>query len=280
MNRPASGAHGGKLVGALSWVVLGWAAACGAMAWTLDGASLGVGMAQQRWHEHTGTGTGNLPVSESGQGPVLAWGLQGHAGTLAGAAVRWHLSGLGQQWASDYTGFKQYPDGSTQPWQQSNDWRSAQAMAQLEAAWPIQTGWQLLLSGAVQAQTQRRDLRQYREHMRQHNALAGVGLQWQAAPQWRWRVQALQPLGGASGARLSAPSLGFDADIQARTSMQSLELAWQPEATAPTPGRSEWVLRWQALRTQWGASTQVNGYVFPGAQQQQRTFTLGWVQRW
>lgn len=271
MKKPKSGVWlDGILGGAL------WACACAAMAWSLDGASLGVGLTQQRWHEHTGT----LPVTESGQGPVLMWSLQGQAGTVAGATLRWQLSGQGQQWGSDYTGFKQYPDGSTQPWQQTNDWRSAQLMAQMDAAWPIRPGWQLELSGAVQAQQQWRDLHQYREHMRQQNALWGVGLHWQATPQWRWRVQALEPLSGASSARLSAPSLGFDADIQARTAIRSLELAWQPEATLPTPGRSEWVLRWQALRTQWGASPEVNGHVFPGAKQQQHAFTLRWAQRW
>jgi hypothetical protein len=270
MKKPKSGVWlDGILGGAL------WACACAAMAWTLDGASLGVGMAQQRWHEHTGT----LPVTESGQGPVLMWSLQGQAGTVAGATLRWQLSGQGQQWGSDYTGFKQYPDGSIQPWQQTNDWRSAQLMAQMDAAWPIRAGWQWVLTGAVQAQQQWRDLHQYREHMRQQNALWGVGLHWQATPQWRWQVQALEPLSGASSARLSAPSLGFDADITARPSFQTLELAWQPEVD-PNKPRSEWVLRWQQRRTQWGASTQVNGHVFPGAHQQQRVLMLGWGMHW
>jgi hypothetical protein len=106
-----------------------------------------------------------------------------------------------------------------------------------------------------------------------------VRLQWQATPQWRWRVQVLEPLSGASSARLSAPSLGFYADITARPSFRTLELTWQPEAD-PTKRRSEWVLRWQERRTHWGASTEVNGHVFPGAQQQQRALTLGWGMRW
>ena len=150
-------------------------------------------------------------------------------------------------------------------------------MARLDAVWPVHSRAQLVLTGALDTQRQSRNLRQYTEQMTRNTALGGLGGRWQASERWGAELEALQSVSGSG--RLSAPALAFADRLSVRQSLRAVQAYWRvSDEGAARPG--QWVLRWEQRRTAWGASDEVNGLVFPGAQDRQTTWSLQWQQRW